>query len=116
MTNRTGKLAYVIDSDTDTPIITRGSVKAARQAAAEYNESVGRSRYRAESCESFRNNTAPRRPTLKAAIEWIAANDEPEETDVEAIACQVSTALVADLFGKTPGSIAVRIIATRNKK
>jgi hypothetical protein len=58
-----------------------------------------------------------RHPTLKAAIEWIALNDNAGNgDDLNTIAEYVTTALIADLFGKTPESLAVRILLLRNEE
>jgi hypothetical protein len=56
------------------------------------------------------------RPTLKAAIEWIALNDETaERADEEAVASFISTMLVADVFNTTPELIAARVIKLRRE-
>lgn len=40
-----------------------------------------------------------KRASYRHAVELIAMNDDPAERDVEAVAAQISTSLVADLFG-----------------
>lgn len=50
------------------------------------------------------------RPTLTAAIEWIAFNDNPgDDESPETMAGYCTVALVADLFGKRPIDIAERV-------
>lgn len=53
------------------------------------------------------------RPSLKAAIQWIALNDETAETDPEIIAQFISVALVADLWGHTPRDVADLVVRQR---
>jgi hypothetical protein len=59
------------------------------------------------------------RPTLKAAIEWIALNDEsgedvPGKPDAERnVASYISTSLAADLFDVSVERIAARVMAYR---
>lgn len=53
------------------------------------------------------------RPTIKAAVAWIALNDEPGDLDVESVASFISTLLVADLFGVAPVVIARKIVKHR---
>jgi hypothetical protein len=62
------------------------------------------------------------RPTLKAAVEWIAVNDNPGEDgpgDPNAerrVSEYISTALVADLFDVSPTTIARRVMALRRQE
>jgi hypothetical protein len=48
-------------------------------------------------------------PTLKAAIDWIALNDEPRESDIETAAMLISVVLVADLWQRQPEEIARKV-------
>jgi hypothetical protein len=57
-----------------------------------------------------------KRPSLKAAVEWIAYNDEPGEFDQESVDGLISVLLVADLFGVPPEMVARRVIAERYKR
>lgn len=50
------------------------------------------------------------------AVEWIALNDEPNETDPDAIAAQISVLLVADVFNLKPEHIAQKILKMRAKR
>lgn len=52
---------------------------------------------------------------ISRAIDWIAQNDDVTELDVETVRYQISTLLIADLFGKSPLDIAQRIIAHRKE-
>lgn len=62
-----------------------------------------------------------KRASYRAAIEWIAANDEagtdgPGNPDAEAnVACYVTTLLVADLFDADPQRIARDVMRARRK-
>jgi len=53
------------------------------------------------------------RPSYRAAVRWIAGNDEPEDLDPESVAEYISTSLVADLFGKDPLDVGTAIVAVR---
>jgi hypothetical protein len=48
-------------------------------------------------------------------VEWIGMNDEPLERDPEVIATFISTALLADLYGKEPLEVAKDIERFRIK-
>ena len=50
---------------------------------------------------------------ISRAVDWIAQNDDV--SDVETLPFQISTLLIADLFGKEPKDIAERIIARRKE-
>jgi hypothetical protein len=50
---------------------------------------------------------------LNAAVRWIAENDEPTELDPFVIAEQISVLLVADVWGKDPGEIAMGVVNFR---
>ena len=47
------------------------------------------------------------------AVEWIANEDEPDETNVEKVAGYISTCLVADLFGKNRLDVARDVVGIR---
>lgn len=58
-----------------------------------------------------------KRPSFKAAVAWIALNDNPgDEDDWEALKGYISVALVADLFDITCGQVADRIQVYRKAK
>lgn len=73
----------------------------------------GRSGWAAPPTFSGAGVVMKRRASLQAAIEWIAENDEPTYMDVEDVARQVSTLLVADLFGKDAQHVARLIVRWR---
>jgi len=57
----------------------------------------------------------PQRASLARAVAWIAENDESAELrDVQAVALQISVALVADLFGKHEIDIAGMVLHLRH--
>lgn len=51
-----------------------------------------------------------------AAINWIAHNDEPGESDPEVVATQLTVVLIADLWGKTPEEVAQLVLKRRQKE
>jgi hypothetical protein len=53
--------------------------------------------------------------SYRFAVEWIALNDEPTERDPEMVASLISTALIADLFGKPQEKVAADVIRYRKK-
>lgn len=55
------------------------------------------------------------RASYRHGVEWIALNDEPEEMDVDEVACLVSTCLLADLFGKEERVVAADVIRKRSR-
>jgi len=56
-----------------------------------------------------------KKPSLAAAVQWIAENDAPGDNDpAESIAEYISTLLVADLFDVHPMEIAKRVIRIRS--
>lgn len=55
------------------------------------------------------------RASYRRGIEWIATNDEPEETDGQSIARSISVTLLADLFGKEPDEVAAAVLRYRAK-
>jgi hypothetical protein len=60
-----------------------------------------------------RSKTVNLRPTYKAAIHWIAFNDETAEMDAEVVAGFISVCLVADLFGADTRSVAIDVVRCR---
>lgn len=61
-----------------------------------------------------RKQTVTVRPTYGAGVQWIAANDEPSEHDTHTVGFQVSTLLLADLFGADPERVGVDVVRTRH--
>jgi hypothetical protein len=49
-------------------------------------------------------------------VRWIADNDEVLETDPEAIAAQISTLFLADMFDKDPAKVAADVARARKKQ
>lgn len=58
---------------------------------------------------------ALQRASYRHAIEWIAANDEAAETELGPISQNVSTAIVADLFGTTTEKVAKAVLRKRRQ-
>lgn len=56
-----------------------------------------------------------KRASYRTGVEWIAHNDEPEDTDVENVAGYISTLLLADLFREDPAVVADHIVRLREK-
>lgn len=57
-----------------------------------------------------------RRPTYRAAVEWIAHEDNAGSGDtLEDVAGYISTGLVADLFGAESEDVAADVIRERRK-
>lgn len=56
-----------------------------------------------------------KRPTYKAAIEFITFNDEPGDLDAESVSSMISVGLVAELFGKSTAEVATSVVALRRK-
>lgn len=54
-----------------------------------------------------------KRPSYRAAVRWIADNDEPAEREAETIAGLISVVLVADLFGVEPARVAGDVLKAR---
>lgn len=52
-------------------------------------------------------------PYYKAAVEWIAWNDEPTLTEPDEIAMQLTVLLVADIFGADPETVAKDVVKVR---
>lgn len=55
------------------------------------------------------------RASYRFGVRWIADNDEPDQRDLEEIAEQVSTLLLADLFDKDPYDVARAISRQRER-
>ena len=55
------------------------------------------------------------RSSYRKAISWIALNDDVLETDLEVVAMQISTVLVADLFGIDAKCVASAVLAQRER-
>lgn len=53
------------------------------------------------------------RPTYKAAIQWVAYEDNPTELDVDTVANSITVALVADMFGVILGRVAADVVKLR---
>ena len=49
-------------------------------------------------------------------ILWIAENDEPNDLEPVNVARYVSTALIADLFGKDPYTVALAVVRRRKAR
>lgn len=56
------------------------------------------------------------RASYRAAVRWIAINDEPGELDPDALQWAVTTLLIADIFGKEPLDVAKAIVRIRRKE
>lgn len=54
-----------------------------------------------------------RRPRYRDGVQWIADNDEGRNVDPETVAGQISTLLLADLFGVEPERVAKDVIRIR---
>jgi hypothetical protein len=55
--------------------------------------------------------------SIRKAVEWIALEDNPGDSDsTEDIQHYMTTALVADLFGKTTREIAVAVARVRHEE
>jgi hypothetical protein len=61
--------------------------------------------------------TPPRkaRPTIAAAVAWIALNDECAEMDADVVAGFISVVLAADLFGVSAETIAKKVVRYREE-
>jgi hypothetical protein len=51
----------------------------------------------------------------KRALQWIADNDEPMETDVEAMSELISVLLIADLYDVSPRAVADGVMRLRRR-
>ena len=56
-----------------------------------------------------------KRASYRKGVEWIALNDEPDTMDVDEIAGFISTALLADLFGKDEHEVAKAVARWRER-
>ena len=54
-----------------------------------------------------------KRPSYRAAVHWLAMNDDRDPETTEQIASLVTTCLVADLFGVTPERVADDVFEAR---
>lgn len=54
-----------------------------------------------------------KRASYRNGVEWIALNDEPAETDPEAVAGLISVCLLADLFGTDTSSVTDDVLRYR---
>jgi len=55
-------------------------------------------------------------PSYKAAVQWIADNDNAgEDYSVEELSASITVVLVADLFGKSPEKVATAVLKMRIK-
>ena len=50
---------------------------------------------------------------LNHGVGWIARNDEPTEMDVEQVACFISVALLASVFGLRTDDVAEEVVERR---
>lgn len=55
------------------------------------------------------------RASYRKAVEWIAAEDEPEDLNAEEITGYITVHLVADIFGKEPEAVARAIVRKRKQ-
>ena len=55
------------------------------------------------------------RASYRYGVQWLALNDEASETDVPIVASFVTTALLADLFGKEPEDVARDVLRYRER-
>jgi hypothetical protein len=55
-----------------------------------------------------------KRPSYRAAIKWIALNDEPEERAPVTVSEMISVQLTADLFEVSADRVAMDVIVYRN--
>lgn len=53
------------------------------------------------------------RRSYQDAIDWIAHNDDPDETDVETVRGTLTVGLVADLFGTSTSVVANDVVLAR---
>lgn len=66
-------------------------------------------------CRERLDRHAGRAPSYRFGVEWIATNDDPTERDPDNIKSYISTLLLADLYGRTPESVARDIARFRWK-
>ncbi len=56
-----------------------------------------------------------KRASYRAAVQWIAFNDEPGDKNLESIAGYISTLLVVDIFDVKADKVAKDILRQRKK-
>lgn len=56
-----------------------------------------------------------KRQGYRWAVAWIAAEDDPEQCDVDAVAGTLTVALVADMFGKRAWDVASDVVHARKE-
>jgi len=56
-----------------------------------------------------------KRPSYRAAVAWVAGNDDPGVVDVETVRCMVTVGLVADLFGVEVERVAADVVKLRRR-
>lgn len=66
---------------------------------------------------TVRSTAATRRPSYRAAVEWIAREDEPSYTDAAEVMVEsgVAIGLVADLWGKLDEDVANDVARWRRR-
>lgn len=52
---------------------------------------------------------------FKAAIHWIAYNDEPGDMEIRSVRRNITVCLIADIFNKTTFTVARAVVAERRK-
>lgn len=57
-----------------------------------------------------------KRASYREGVAWIALNDEPTDLDPDSVASYISTALLADLFGKDTSEVAKAIVSYRRQR
>jgi len=55
-----------------------------------------------------------KRASYRDAIDYIAHNDDPAETDEHAVAGTVTVQLVAEIFGVSAAAVAAAVVKIRN--
>jgi hypothetical protein len=53
--------------------------------------------------------------TYRAAVKWVAENDEPHQMDVEEISSSISVLMISDLFKVDSEKVAKAIVRIRRK-
>lgn len=59
--------------------------------------------------------TRTKRASYREGVAWIALNDEPGDDNPDSVSSYISTALLADLFGKTTEQVARDICRYRDR-
>lgn len=57
-----------------------------------------------------------KRASYRYGVAWIAQNDEAGEDDLDVVAEMISVLLLADLFDKTPETVASDVLRRRQKE